>query len=78
MYYCLLGSINHMEVECILEKLDLILKSNTSETIYLLNKIDQYYNTTKKRNIEIIEYDFKKREVIAFWEILKENLGKGF
>lgn len=78
MYECLLGDVTHMEVKCILEKLDLVLKSNTSETIYLLNKINQYYNTMKKKNTEIIEYDFKKREIIAFWEILKDDLGEGF
>lgn len=67
-----------MEVICLQKKLDLILKSNTPETIYLLNIIDQWYNRVKKENTEIIECDFKKREIIAFWEILKDDLGEGF
>lgn len=62
----------------VLKKVDYILKSSTNDASHLLQIINQYYNTARKKNIEIIEFDFKKREIVAFWEILKNDLGEGF
>lgn len=69
-----------MDVKGVLEKVDCILFSNTFEKEYLFHKINIYYENIKKAKPtpSIIQCDFKKREIIAFWEYLNDDLGKGF
>lgn len=72
-----------MDVKNVLEKVDYILLSNTFEKEYLFHKINLYYRNIKKRKCSplLIECDFKKREIIRFWEYLDDDLtdlGKGF
>lgn len=67
-----------MDVNRALQKIDFILKSNTEESDCLIKLIEQYYQEFHENTSEVIEVNFKKREIISFWEILKDDLGKGF
>lgn len=67
-----------MEVNAVLQKIDFILKSETEESYCLFELINNYYKEAHKNSTEIIKCDFKKKEIVTFYEILKDDLGKGF
>ncbi len=63
------------------EKIDYILDSTEPEREYLIDDINCFYETLKKNksSAQVIEYDFKKKKVIAFFEYLTDqDLGKNF
>ncbi|MFX0134669.1 MAG: hypothetical protein ACFFDN_13600 [Candidatus Hodarchaeota archaeon] len=62
----------------ITKKVDKILSSDILEKEYLIDKIDQYYAELTKNSAQIIKCNFKKKEIIAFYEYLTEDLGDGF
>lgn len=62
-----------------LEKIKYILtaEKDTQSKICLLNSIESYYKMAQKKKppTKIIKYDFKKREIVAFFEYLIDELG---